>query len=231
MDFDKDIQYIALEIGAKMIENGAEICRAEDTVKRILRAKGVQKIEVFCLSSVILVSADGKVMLSRIRKNDPCLSEIDRLNALSRALCEGKEFTYREQRYPLPVKLVSVVLGTGSFCLFFGGSLYDALLAGLIGILLTLLPHIISTQFAKTLFDAALAGCLSFLFSFVVPHTHPDKMMLGTIMLLVPGLTVSGAIRDIMSADILSGIMELTEAVFTALAIALGFAFAVVIFK
>ena len=60
--------------------------------------------------------------------------------------------------------------------------------------------------------------------------THPDKIMIGTIMLLVPGLTVGNAMRDIMNGDVLSGLTGLTEAIFLGVAIALGFAVAVAIF-
>ena len=54
--------------------------------------------------------------------------------------------------------------------------------------------------------------------------------MIGTIMLLVPGLTVGNAMRDIMNGDVLSGLTGLTEAIFLGVAIALGFAVAVAIF-
>lgn len=55
--------------------------------------------------------------------------------------------------------------------------------------------------------------------------------MIGTIMLSIPGLTVGNAMRDIMNSDTLSGIIELINAVFTALSIALGFSAAVLIFE
>ena len=40
---EKDIIKVSADIGEKMIENGAEISRAEDTVRRILEASGISR--------------------------------------------------------------------------------------------------------------------------------------------------------------------------------------------
>ena len=52
------------------------------------------------------------------------------------------------------------------------------------------------------------------------------NILIGTIMLLVPGLTVGNALRDMIDGDLLAGLLQLAEAVLCALAIALGCAFA-----
>lgn len=225
-----NIERTALYIGAQMLESGAEIFRVEDTIERILKSGGICDINVFCISSVIIVSAGESTYIARIRKSSLDLFQIDWLNSLSRAICNKSDFSDTQNIYPQFIKLISIMLGTGSFCLYFGGNIYDALFSGIIGIVITYLPNIVSGVFPKTFCDSAIAGCLAFLSSFLLPQARPDKIMIGTIMLLIPGLTVSNAMRDIMSSDTLSGVIELTQAIFTALAIALGFAFAVVLF-
>ena len=227
----QSIEEKAVAIGARMVENGAEISRVEDTVFRILKASGTENIQVFCISSVIIVGTENGVTAKRIRKNDLNLWEIDRLNAVSRAICSGEALTEKENSYSTAVKLISTLFATGSFCIYFGGNLYDAVIAGIIGIVISFKKSFINGIFAKTLADSVIAGMLSFLPSLWTKVTHPDKIMIGTIMLLIPGLTVSNAIRDMMRSDVLSGIIEITEAVFTAIAISLGFAVAVVIFQ
>ena len=47
--------------------------------------------------------------------------------------------------------------------------------------------------------------------------------MMGTIMLFIPGMSIGSSIRDLMSGNLVAGILQLTEALFTALAIALGY--------
>ncbi|MFR5876630.1 MAG: threonine/serine exporter ThrE family protein [Eubacterium sp.] len=228
---EKLIEKTAIDIGSAMIENGAEINRVEDTIERILRSKGIENANIFCISSMIIISTDTTVEVKRIRRNDLNLFVIDELNAKSRAICGNYEYIEKSNHYPIIIKLLSIILATGSFCIYFGGNLYDALLSGLIGIIITYKKSIIKGEFSHTLCDSAIAGILSYIPSLFTAATHPDKIMIGTIMLLIPGLTIGNAMRDIMNSDILSGIIELISAIFTALAIALGFAVAVVIFR
>ena len=61
-------------------------------------------------------------------------------------------------------------------------------------------------------------------------ETHPDKIMIGTIMLLIPGMSIGSAMKDMMSGNPIAGILQLTEAVIVAFAIVLGFAVAIIIF-
>ena len=59
----------------------------------------------------------------------------------------------------------------------------------------------------------------------------PDKIIIGTIMLLVPGLTVVNSIRDMMKGDLIAGLFELFNSIMSALAIALGVAGGIFIIK
>lgn len=226
----KNIEKTAINIGSKMIENGAEINRVEDTVTRILKSAGMEDINVFCISSMIIVSTENKVVTKRIRKNDLNLYEIDSLNSLSRAICNNTKYKKKNNTYPKIFNLLSIMLATGSFCVFFGGNLSDALFSGVAGIIISYKKSIITGNFAHTFCDSAIAGIISYIPSFFIDNSHPDKIMIGTIMLLIPGLTIGNAMRDIMNSDIISGVIELVDAVFTALAIALGFSVAVFIF-
>ena len=51
-----------------------------------------------------------------------------------------------------------------------------------------------------------------------------DKVNMGNIMLLIPGLAMVNAIKDLVSGEMLSGLLRLTQAIVQALAVALGFA-------
>ena len=52
---------------------------------------------------------------------------------------------------------------------------------------------------------------------------HADKVMMGLIMLMIPGRALTNSIKDIFLGDTLSGIMRFTEALFCGAAIAFGF--------
>ena len=49
-----------------------------------------------------------------------------------------------------------------------------------------------------------------------------NQTIIGAIMLLVPGLAITNAIRDTMSGDLLSGVIRASEAFLVAIAIAVG---------
>jgi uncharacterized membrane protein YjjP (DUF1212 family) len=50
-----------------------------------------------------------------------------------------------------------------------------------------------------------------------------DKIMIGDIMLLIPGIAMTNSIRNMLVGDTISGIMRLIESLLWAGALALGF--------
>ena len=52
---------------------------------------------------------------------------------------------------------------------------------------------------------------------------------ISVIMLLVPGLAITNAIRDTVNGDLISGLTRTTEAIFVAIALALGSGLAFII--
>ena len=57
---------------------------------------------------------------------------------------------------------------------------------------------------------------------------HPDMIMIGGIMLLIPGIAMTNAIRDMLIGDIASGLLRLINSLLVAAAIACGFAFSII---
>ena len=55
-----------------------------------------------------------------------------------------------------------------------------------------------------------------------------DRIMIGGVMLLIPGIAMTNAIRDMLIGDIASGLLRLMNSVLVAVAIACGFAFSIV---
>ena len=55
-----------------------------------------------------------------------------------------------------------------------------------------------------------------------VGNSLQDKIIIGAIMPLVPGIAFTTAIRDIYNADYLSGTIHLLDALITAVCIAVG---------
>lgn len=77
----------------------------------------------------------------------------------------------------------------------------------------------VTFQFAASF----LTGCAICGFTLLCPFLHMDKIMIGDIMLLIPGLMSTNAIRDVLIGDTISGIIRLIAALLLAAALALGF--------
>ena len=52
----------------------------------------------------------------------------------------------------------------------------------------------------------------------------PEKITIGNIMLLIPGVSFTTSLRDLINGDTISGLIGLSEAIIKAIAIAIGFA-------
>ena len=50
-----------------------------------------------------------------------------------------------------------------------------------------------------------------------------DKIIIGNIMLLIPGIPLTNSLRDLINGDIISGLLGLLESLLKAAAVALGF--------
>ena len=57
----------------------------------------------------------------------------------------------------------------------------------------------------------------------LVPALHSDKVIIGDIMLLIPGVLMTNSFRDFISGDMISGLLHFSEAMITAVCVAAGF--------
>ena len=232
---------LAVTMGYHLAMSGAETFRVEDTVHRILRAYGVE-CEVFAIPNSISVSleaANGKplMLMKRIDFHGNDLETMEKLNALSRRICtERPEVdeamtwlhetlaacrTYRTG----VIYLGGVLVGLG-FCLVFGGTLLDCLWAGLMGLIIGLVTRFMDKQEANPFFSTLLAACCMALPAYIAAGLglmdSPDAAIIGTLMMLVPGLPITNAMRDIIYGDTNSGINRIVQVLLSAFAIALG---------
>ena len=140
--------HILVRMGEALQNSGAEVFRVEDTLNRIAIAYGAEDVNVFVITSSIVVtltmpSLPPQTETRRLRhaaSND--LLTLEKLNALSRRICTAPPSIEEFQRqlnailaqHPDPrLHLAGSVLAASSFAIFFGGNLWDGLLAGVDG--------------------------------------------------------------------------------------------------
>ena len=59
---------------------------------------------------------------------------------------------------------------------------------------------------------------------------HVDSIIIGTIMLFIPGLAFGNAVRDMLFGDTISGLIQFVQAIMTAVMVAFGFIVAIMVF-
>ena len=231
----------ALDVAQLTLKCGGEIQRVEETVTRICRAYGAARVEVFAIHSWLnaaLRMPDGSysMQMRRIYHTYHDLGQLEGCNELSRRICrETPDFDEIQAEltrlkhakvYPLWLVLLGAALTGGAFAVFFGGTLSDGIFAALISALLALLDRRgfrFANQMARTLLCALLGGLLSYAAVRVGLGAHTDKVMIGTIMILIPGLALGTSLRDLLCDDTLSGILRLFRSLLLAVIIALGY--------
>lgn len=232
---------LATDLGYELAMCGAETFRVEESVSRVLSSYGIAS-EVFAIPNYLIVTVmmeDGTPItrMRRIGSHGNDLDAVEKFSGLSRAYCsrrpEPKEAqrwleVVRSQRraYPVPIIYLGYFLGALGFGLLFGGNFLDGLCAGICGILVGLVIRFLdaqdTNQFFRTIAASFLMALLAYAFGAMGIAKNPDAITIGALMILVPGLLFTNAMRDIIYGDTNSGIFRLVQVVFTALAIALG---------
>ena len=244
MDYNRLLDF-TVDFGYELAMSGAEIFRVEESITRMFAAYGIEA-EVFAIPNNLTVSIirpDGKpfTRMRRIGYHDNDLDSVTLYNDLSRRICretpdadtamQWLEKTRRRcHRYSLPTSLLGYWLTSAAFCMFFGGSVLDALAAGLSGACVGLISHFLTRLKTNPFFSTLLAAIpLAF-----IPYTlnalgvcpNPDAAIIGAVMVLIPGLLFTTAMRDIIYGDTNSGINRLVQVMLIAVAIAAGTAVA-----
>lgn len=228
-------------IGCGLAMAGAETYRIEESVNRILGAYGI-KSQVYSVPNSLLISIledDGTPItrLSRINHHSTDLDAVERYSNLCRCICAEKpqpeeaigwveQTEQARKRYRLAYYLLGNVLAAFGFTMFFGGSIKDSLCAAVCGLLLGVMTHLFNQEKINAFFRTISAAFLMALTAYAAAALHltddVNTAVIGTMMLLLPGLLFTNALRDIIFGDTNSGINRIVEVLLIGAAIALG---------
>ena len=226
--------------GEILLESGAEIFRVEDTIYRIAAAYGVEEAEAFVLSSGIFLTSEGEGRKTFARvKHIPLvgarLDRVSAVNQLSREIEQGlhtpEEAMQRLEgirampRLPAWLQVLASGVGSGCFCVLFGGDWADALAAAAAGLVLYLyLLFVVKGRLSKI--ASNITGGLVTLICVLLHGAglghHLDMMIIGSIIPLVPGVAFTNGIRDIADEDYIAGSVRLLDVLLVTFCIAFG---------
>lgn len=236
-----EVLNVAGEAGKIALENGAETHRVEAIIDRFCAYYGYSDCDSFVTPTGIMFSisdSNGETtsLIKRINHRTINLEKVSAITLLSRTL-QKKQLSITElqerlneiERIP-PYPFILVILGagltTGFFTCLFGGKIWEFVFAFVIGCFMKIIGNLISSlkinDFFVNLTGGAFAAFCALASTHFFTFLQTDKIIIGCVMLLVPGLAITNAIRDTIAGDLVAGLSRGIEAFFIAVALALG---------
>lgn len=240
MDYNSLLD-VAVELGYELAMSGAETFRVEESISRVLSSYGI-KAEVFAIPNCLHVSIEtpDRKPITRMRRighhgND--LDAVEKFNSVSRRICSEKpepeiaaqwvtNTKTERKEYSLLLSLIGNYLVACGFTVLFGGSIMDSIFAGFFGLIVGLVNRSMNRLRVNPFFSIIIASFVMSTAAYTAAAfsiiQNADTAIIGTLMLLVPGLLFTNALRDIIYGDTNSGTNRIVQVFLIAAAIALG---------
>ena len=246
MNYNKIVQGI-LDIGESMLISGAENYRIEDSLYRMCRSYGFVKYDVFVIPSNIQITVETEngdiiTQVRHIENADIDFDQLDYMNNLCRYVCshtpdeEELQKKYQEVKirpqHPEAKYFAGVMGGTG-FAVFFGCNFKDAIVAVIVSLMIVVVGKWLEKREGNLFVYNTI---LSFLSEVIIVLSvrngfadHPERIMIGIVMLLISGLSTTNGIREILQKDYISGFINIMNSILGAAGIAVGTALAMLV--
>ena len=232
---------MTVQIGYELAVAGAETYRVEETMRRVIEAYGTEG-QAFAIPNCVAVSfvtpnTKPLTIMKRVGYHGNDLERIEKLNALSRRICAEvpdpetaqrwlKETTAAVRSYAVWIYYLGNFMAAAGFCCVFGGTVRDWLWAGLSGLTIGFVTRCMDRLEVNPFFSTIAASFLMALPAYVAAGLGwldcVAVVIIGALMLLVPGLLITNSMRDIIYGDTSSGVSRIVQVLLSAFAIALG---------
>lgn len=247
MNYNKIVQGI-LDIGESMLISGAENYRIEDSLYRMCRSYGFVKYDVFVIPSNIQITVETEngdiiTQVRHIENVDIDFDQLDYMNNLCRYVCSHtpdeeelqkkyQEVKSRPPQHPAAKYFAGIMGGTG-FAVFFGCNFKDAIVAVIVSLMIVVVGKWLEKREGNLFVYNTI---LSFLSEVIIVLSvrngfadHPERIMIGIVMLLISGLSTTNGIREILQKDYISGFINIMNSILGAAGIAVGTALAMLV--
>ncbi len=243
----EDMRMKALCLAGRIIlENGGETYRAEDTVRRIAASLGLCGTEVFGIPSGLFITitdenGESRTAVCRVYAGGVNLLRVDAVNHISRRLAAGELGAEgllealeaaallgsgKRRLRGTPFAAVAAAVSAFGFIFLFGGGIDDAAVGAFCAALTQIVPAAFGRRRGGTVFSTIVGSLLCtlipFLFKDLTGGGDVEAMIAGALMPLVPGLSMTNAVSDMLRGDMVSGVSHAARALMIAALVAGG---------
>ena len=215
-----------LQAGRVLMESGAEIYRIEDTMGHMAKSLGIRDFSTYVVNRGVMISGLNRSGLKESRvlaTSAPSihLGKLEEVNRLSRELAEQpnqpvssifqKLKTIEQKTFYRPLEdIIACVIGAGSFSLALGSSWIDGTAAAISGLFvwigMQLFSRFIHPSFLQIILSSAIAALSANVLYYLGIGQHRSVIILGTLMILIPGAYFVNAIREFTQNNYYSGL-------------------------
>ncbi len=240
----KEAQKVAfcLELGKALHSFGTPAHRFEEAMHRVASSLGLEGhflAHPTAFFAELKSGAVREVFMVRAEPGETNLGKLVRIQATVRAVADGslpiqdaaaevRGIVREKPRFGPGATLAAFALSSGLAARFFGGGWREMLLAALLGFAVGLLgqatapkPHLAQVF---VLLASTLAGFAGVALAHLLPHTAAFTVTLASIVILLPGLKLTIALREVATGNLVAGSSRLTDAAMTLLMLAFGVA-------
>ena len=240
-DRESSIGFV-LALGRALHRYGTPAHGLEEALRRVSARLGLET-EVFSTPTAIIMSFGGatelRSRLLRVEGGELDMGKLAKVDALADAVIahavtpeegmrELEAILAGPPRFGRVPWTLSHGVVAGSLVVFFGGGAWDVALAGAIGLLLGVLAQLIQRSTDQTrvfeLVGAAFASCAAGVVSAVSPHVTPSIVTLAALVVLLPGLSLTVAMTELATRNLIAGTARLMSAVIVLLELVIGVA-------
>ena len=248
----KDVEYIldfAAFLGSRMLTCGANLERANDTMNRVCLSYHLKDISIHSLSSLIQISArseDGDYAQRQmsVAPMDIHLEKLGKLNQLSRRVCSETpppsslkwmlETAEAGEEYPTWLVLLGRLLATGCMCVLFGGTWQDILVSDMVIFVLFFMVDALRNANLNSvivnMIAMAFASSAAILLYRLGLGDQYFVIIITCSMLLIPGIPMVNAARNLLCGNEMNGILEMIKAFIETVAIVMGLLVGIALF-
>jgi len=231
-----------LNLGRALHRFGTPAHRLEEGLLDCCQRLGLQA-EVFTTPTAIIMSfgepGELRTRMMRVEGGELDMSKLARVDALANAVASHRlsptegvhelvEILASRRQFGHGMSTLAHGMTAGSVAVFIGGSLADVAIAALIGLSVGLLAQYArrSTDQARVfeLVGSAFAAFAAGIASSVWYATTPSIITVAALLILLPGLSLTVAMTELATRNLISGTARLMSAVIVLLELVVGVA-------
>ncbi len=231
-----------LALGRALHRYGTPADRLEDSLGRVC-AKLELEAELFTTPTAIIMSfgkpTELRSRLMRVEGGELDMGKLAQVDALVDDVLEKEvpldaatqkldDIIAGRSRFGRGLSTFASGMTSAALAVFFGGGIYDVLLAAAIGNTLGLLATLMkrSTDQARVfeLVGAAFAAFAAEVVSSMTDVINPSLVTLASLIILLPGLSLTVAMTELATRNLIAGTARLMSAVIVLLELVMGVA-------